>query len=263
MTPVRLGAVDYLNAQPLVHGLEAQPERFTVRWDVPSRCAALLHEGAVDLGLIPSIELLRRPDYCIVPDLAVASAGPVASVALFSSRPVPAIRSIALDSSSRTSVALLRVLCARWFGIEPTFQTLPPDLPAMLRRCDAALIIGDYALFADHRAAGLAKTDLGEEWTAMTGLPFVWAFWAGRPGAAPPEAHAALRAARDAGVEAAAAVARAYCGPLPDRIALGTRYLRENIRYGLGEAEQAGLRRFFAAAADLRIVEAGMPVRFY
>jgi chorismate dehydratase len=263
MTPIRLGAVDYLNARPLLRGLEDQPDRFTVRWDVPSKCAALLHDGVIDLGLIPSIEFLHRQDYCIVPDVAIASNGRVASVALFSSRPVPAIRSIALDSSSRTSAALLRVLCARWFEIEPKFHTLPPDLPSMLKRCDAALMIGDPALFADYRTAGLDKTDLGEEWTAMTGLPFVWAFWAGRPLAAPPEACTALRAARDAGVASVAEVARAYCSGDPAETALGTQYLRENIRYGLGEAEQAGLRRFLDVAAELRVVPVGGAVRFY
>ena len=106
MPRVRLGAVGYLNARPLVYGLEASPQ-FELRFDVPSKCAELLHEGAIDLGLIPSIEYnhpITRTEYSIVPDLAIASSGPVASVAIYSQRPMPDVRSIALDTSSRTSV---------------------------------------------------------------------------------------------------------------------------------------------------------------
>src|SRR5262245_31716506 len=109
MREVRLGAVAYLNARPLVFGLDRSP-RFSLRFDLPSRCAELLHEGAIDVGLIPSIEYLRAPEetsYAIVPDLAIGSDGPVASVALYSKRPIADVRSIALDTSSRTSVALV------------------------------------------------------------------------------------------------------------------------------------------------------------
>src|SRR5215467_4340795 len=128
--PLRLGAVGYLNARPLVHGLERNPA-FSVRYDVPSECARLLHEGAIDLGLIPSIEFLRGGPYCIVPDLAIASNGPVASVALYTPRSVSEIRSIALDTDSRTSVALVRVLCARHFKVDATFEAHVPDLRQM------------------------------------------------------------------------------------------------------------------------------------
>src|SRR6266545_2705605 len=117
--PIRLGAVSFLNTRPLVYGLDRQAERFSVRFDVPSRCAALLRENQVDLGLIPSIEYLRSADYRIVPGVAIGAAGPVASVALFSRRQTDDIRTIALDTSSRTSVALLKILCAKWFGIQP------------------------------------------------------------------------------------------------------------------------------------------------
>ena len=146
MRRVRLGAVGYLNARPLVYGLDRR-DGFTVRYDRPAICAALLHDNSIDIGLIPSIEYLAKSEYALVPGVAVTSDGPVASVALFSKVPVEAIRSIALDSSSRTSVALLRVLCNRRFEIDPAFVTRPPALQAMLREADAALIIGDEALF--------------------------------------------------------------------------------------------------------------------
>jgi chorismate dehydratase len=261
MKPIHLGAVEYLNARPMVYGLELRSDLFTLRFDVPSKCAALLHEGSIDVGMIPAIEYLRGPQYRIVPDVAIVSDGPVASVAMFSTKPVEQIRTIAADTSSRTSTALLRILCFEVFGIEARFQPMPPDVPAMLRSCGAALVIGDPALFYDPAPSGACKTDLGERWTALTGLPFVWAFWAGRPGAVPPHAVAALLEARDRGVDASDAIATAYCGA--DRAALGRAYLRENISYALGEREQAGLRRYFELAAKHGIVDAARAPAFY
>ena len=264
---IRLGAVSYLNTGPLVYGLEEQPHRFHLRFDVPSRCAALLHEDRVDLGLIPSIEYLHGPGYRIVRGVAIASDGPVASVALFSRKPVSEIESIALDSGSRTSVALLKVLCARWFEISPAFSTMAPDMDAMLKACDAALVIGDNALFADHTALGLEKIDLGEEWTGMTGLPFVYAFWAGRPGVVSPEDASRLNEARDRGLAAVEKVAERYFPGDPAKIARGAEYLRENVKYALGEREQAGLGRFYELAAELGLVllkaDAAECIQFY
>lgn len=264
--PVRLGAVSYLNTKPLVEGLETRPNLFSIRFDVPSVCAALLHAGDVDLGLIPAIEYQRAADdaqYWIVPDLAIGSNGPIASVAVFSRVPVDRIRSIALDTSSRTSVALTRVLCARHWGIEPAFVPAAPDLAGMLAQADAALLIGDPALVADPAAHDALKLDLGSEWRAMTGLPFVYAVWAGREGVASSEHVRALQEARDRGVAAVEAIARR--AGLGDPVATdrALRYLRDNLKYGLQDAEIAGLRRFHALAADLSIVTARRELRFY
>ena len=160
---VRLGAVGYLNARPLVHGLDADP-RFALRFDVPAVCAQLLHQGAIDFGLIPAIESAREPDYAIVRDAAVASFGPVDSVAIYTQNPLEQVTTLALDTSSRTSAALVRVLCRFHFGIAPTFQSVGPDIRDMLQRCDAALLIGDPALFLDPASLGVEKIDLGEQW---------------------------------------------------------------------------------------------------
>lgn len=263
LRPVRLGAVEYLNARPLVRGLDRQPDRFALRFDLPAKCATLLHEGGIDVGLIPTIELLGHDGYRMVPGVGVVSRGPVASVALFSPRPVGAIRSIAVDSSSRTSVALLKILCVQRFKIDPTVVTRPPDLPAMLKCCDAALIIGDVALFADHEAAGVRKIDLGEEWTAMTGLPFVYACWAGRGDALQPGDVLALRTARDRGLSDLEAVAREHCGGDDAKTAVATAYLRANVQYEVGDAELAGLRRFLETASELGIVPGPAKVDFY
>lgn len=260
--PVRLGAVAYLNARPLVYGLELRSDLFAVRFDVPSRCAALLHEGSIDVGMIPSVEYLRgHATYRIVPGCAIVSNADVASVAVFTATPIERVRRIAADTSSRTSSGLMRVLCYELWGNDPEFVPMPPDPVAMLRACDAALLIGDPALFLDHAARGLEKVDLGREWGRLTGLPFVWAFWAGRPGAITPAATEALLRARDAGVGASDAIADAYCGP--ERAALGRAYLRENIQYTLGGPEEEGLRRYYALAEKHGVVEAMRPIAFY
>ena len=260
--PLRLGAVSYLNTKPLVYGLEAHPHQFAIRFDVPSKCATLLHEGKVDLGLIPAIEYLRA-DYRIVPEVSIASDGEVATVAVFTRKPIARVKTIALDLSSKTSVALTRVLCARHWRIEPTFTPAAPDLHAMLQRADAALVIGDPAFDVDPATHNVDKIDLGNEWKAMTGLPFVYAMWVGRPGAASPAQCRALQQARDRGVGHLREIARDVGAGDPELERRSLEYLRDNLKYGLGDREAAGLRRFHELAADLGLVPALQPLRFY
>ena len=264
-TPVRLGAVSYLNARPLVYGLERDP-RFDLRYDIPSECARLLHGGGIDVGLIPSIEYLRGPEpYALVPGAAVTSRGPVASVAIYTRLEPSDIRSIAMDSSSRTSAALATVLLHRVFGAAPEAVSMAPDLDAMLARADAALLIGDYALFVDESAirsgsalrnpqSALTRLDLGELWSSTTGLPFVYAFWTARPDALTPDDVDRLQRARDQGVAHADEVAAAYYAGDEARQAVAKRYLRDNIRYVLGPEELEGLRTFYRYACELGLV---------
>jgi chorismate dehydratase len=259
---VRLGAVSYLNTKPLVHGLDRRADLFSVRFDVPAQCAALLHEGRVDLGLIPAIEYLRG-DYRIVPGVAIGSNGSIASVAVFSSVPVDRIKTLALDISSRTSVALTRILCARHWGIAPKLVPAEPNLQAMLARADAALIIGDPALHIDPATSGVLKVDLGAEWHALTGLPFVYAMWSGRDGAVSADHVVALNATRDRGVAEVAVIAAAASHGDPQRERQLLRYLGDNLKYGLGDAELAGLRRFHELAADQGLVPGLKALRFY
>lgn len=276
---IRLGAVGYLNARPLVYGLERVPG-FDIRYDIPVECARLLHAHQTDIGLIPSIEYLRGPQpYAIVPGAGVTSTGAVASVAIYTRRDPREIRTIAMDSSSRTSVALATVLLRREFGITPEPVSMAPDLDAMLARADAALIIGDTALFLDestinpstlsnHSAlrtprSAIAKLDLGELWTRSTGLPFVYAVWTGWPGAATEDEVAALQRARDEGVAHADEVARNYYPGDRERQAVAARYLRDNIRYRVGDAELEGLRTFYQYAAELHLVSFDGRLRFF
>lgn len=276
MNTVRIGAVEYLNARPLVFRLEQDP-RFDVRFDWPATCATLLHDGAIDVGIIPSIEYLRGPAdatgaqaYHIVPNVSVSSRGPVASVAIFTTRPIHDVKSIALDTSSRTSVALTRVLSSRVFGIAPEFRPLGPDLPSMLAGNDAALLIGDRALLAPTgeteiagRRVSVEKIDLGQAWLQATGLPFVFALWVGRGGALTSADVARLQQARDEGRAHLDVVSAEFFASQPELVSLGTRYLRDNIQHHLGEDECAGLSLFYRYAVETGVVPATQPLRFY
>jgi len=261
--PIRLGAVGYLNARPLVYGLE-HDARFQVRYDLPSECARLLHAHDIDLGLIPSIEYLRgqRP-YGIVYGAAVTSNGPVKSVALYTRRDPRDIRTVAMDTSSRTSVALVTILLRKIYNL--TIEPLPmaPDVDAMLGRADAALIIGDVALFLDHARAGIQKIDLGEAWASATGLPFVYALWAGWTDAVTPEDVRALLTARDQGVAHVDDIAIEHAPGDPARQSIISRYLRDNIRYRLGAEEKQGLIAFYRYATELGLASYDSQLRIY
>ncbi len=268
MDPViRLGAVSYLNVRPLVFGLERR-DGVSLRFDVPSECARLLAAGEIDLGMVPSITYLDRPHDRIVPGVCIGSDGPVASVALYTKKPLADVRKIALDTSSRTSATLTRILCARRFNIAPAFVPHAPDLAAMLATADAALLIGDPALFADHASLGATKIDLGAEWTSMTGLPFVWAFWSGPATSEKSETSGVssdnsrlstvdvLNDAARQGARHLDEVADAYCAGQPDRQPIARRYLRENLRFSLDERAAEGLQTYFREAAALGLVNA-------
>jgi len=246
---LRLGVVSYLNVEPMIHGLRSDA-RFEIVSAVPSRVAAMLHAGEVDLGVIPSIEYAFG-DYAIVPGVGIASRGPVGSVFLFHRVPVPEIRSVALDTSSRTSAALARVLLRDRLGRDPEYRVAPPGLEGMLAQADAAVLIGDPALY---HQGGEARLDLGEEWSRLTGLPFVYAFWAGRRGCASAEQVSALQSALRAGLASLPAIASTYNGMGAGRSALSERYLRENIVYTLGEREGDGLKEFYRRAHALGLV---------
>jgi chorismate dehydratase len=263
MSVVRVGAVGYLNARPLTWALDRDPERWCVRYDLPSACSQRLLAGEVDLGLVPSIDFLQAPDYRLVPGVGVASRGAVASVALYTRRETPEIRTVALDTSSRTSVALVQVLCRHRFGIAPRFVPYGPDLAAMTRDWDAALLIGDPAFDAEHEMLGLRKIDLGETWTAMTGLPFVYAAWTGRPGAVSSADIEALQDAQAEGVRDADAIAAEYGRGDAARTARAAAYLRDNVKYALGPEEAAGLQLFLDHAADLGLAPRRRVLEFY
>ena len=260
---VRIGAVGYLNARPLTWALDRTADRWKVRYDLPAVCARLLYDHEVDLGLVPSIEYLRSDQYRFVPGVGIGSRGPVASVALFTRRPVEDIRHIALDTSSRTSVTLIRVLCHHRYRIAPEFVPYGPDLTAMVRDYDAGLLIGDPALEADPGALGVTKVDLGEEWTAMTGLPFTYAAWTGRAGAIGDDQVRLLQEAQAEGVASFPAIAAEYGNNNAAATRRALAYLSDNMRYGLGPDEEKGLQLFLDYAADLGLAARRRNLEFF
>jgi chorismate dehydratase len=260
--PLRVAVVSYLNSVPLYWGLLHGPQRdqFDVRFELPPRCADALRLGEVDAAIIPSIEYQRIPDLQVVPGLAVASAGPVRSVLLIAKCPVEKIQSLALTTSSRTSVCLVQILLRRHYGVSPRLVSHEPNLNAMLAECDAALLIGDPALATDF--PGLLVIDLAEAWRAMTGLPFVFAIWtvrstAARPGLVQALQQSTLYALAHLSELVEEEVRRTGLSP-----ELVRSYLTENIDFSLGEQNLAGLRRFYALAHELGLTEQDTPIRF-
>ncbi len=254
---LRLGAVPYLNVAPIIHGLEGS-RRFEVVREVPSLVAEALHRGEIDLGTIPSIEYAAG-DYAIVPGIAIGSRGAVRSVRLLHRGRLDTLRRVALDTSSRTSVALLKILLRERLGRDPEYVSMAPRVGEMLEIADAALVIGDPALYHTGPEESL---DLGEEWLARTGLPFVYAFWAGRRGVATPRDVGELQASLRSGLAAIGDIASSYArhdGEARDNES----YLRSNIVFELGEGEQAGLREFYRRAHAQGLIHRVPDLRFH
>ena len=251
MKPLRLCSVDYLNSAPLVWGLQHGPRQslFQLTFRVPSACAEMVASGAADIGNIPVIELSRQ-NLEMVPGVGVAARGAVRSILLISKRPLGEIRTLAADSSSRTSVALTRIILARRYGVEAAFQPAAPDLAAMLDRADAALIIGDPALRLDPAALPYHVADLGQEWMEMTGLPMVFAVWAGHKQHITPAVIDALAASCRYGREHLDEIVKVdgAARGIPEELA--REYLTRHIVNELGPAEYAGLRLYLRYARE-------------
>ncbi len=256
--PLRLGVVSNLNAEPLVYGL-AGDAGFVLERDLPSRVAARLAAGELDLGMIPTAAHADG-DYAVVPGVAIGSRGPVRSVRLYHRGDVADIHRVALDTSSRTSIVLARVLLHEILGRDPVYVAAAPDVEAMLVAAEGAVVIGDPALYDEGDRPFL---DLGEEWTRRTGLPFVYAFWAGPAGRTSPAQVARLQQALADGVCHAAAIAASYDGLGAGRAALNESYLRANIHYAFGAEEQAGVREFWRRAHALGLIPRVPDLRFH
>lgn len=191
---MRVSAVSYLNTWPLVWGFSDGPQRglYDFRFDLPAQCADAVGTGEADIGLVPCAEL-DRLGLDFLPDLGIACEGPVRSILLISRCDIPKIRTLAADSSSRTSVALSRILLAERYGCRPAITAQAPNLEDMLAEHDAALIIGDPALRIEPATLPWKTLDLGAEWVEWTGLPMVFAVWAGRTRALRPDIAKAFR----------------------------------------------------------------------
>lgn len=240
---VRIGAVSYLNSKPLVAGLDELAPYADVIFDVPSRLADALAADELHVALLPSIECLRHGDYEVVSDACVATRGPVLSVNLYSRVPIDRIRSLALDAGSRTSAALVRILLAERYGVQPTVEPLPLGRSVDATDADAILLIGDRGM---RPVAETFRTtwDLGEEWLRWTGLPFVFALWTAKTGTDLGDLGNALNRARDRGVQNIGAIARSEAGSADLSEREVAEYLTKNLHYDLGAAERQGLSLF-------------------
>lgn len=251
-----LSCVAFLNALPYVEGLRRLPEPSRPRLflDPPFRCAERLSRGEVDAALIPSIELARIEGAAAAGDFGIASRHEVRSVLLLARRPLSEIDEVAVDSNSRTSVALLRVLLARVHGIRPRLISMPPAAGPMLDRCGAALLIGDAALTASR--SGLRAHDLASMWNKLTGMPFVFALWAARDEKKGATAAGILGRALEQGLAVlpeAAAGAASSSGLRREEI---LDYLTSNIHFRLGTEEKRSLDLFLALCHEEGVIGA-------
>ena len=253
---LRVSAVSYLNTVPLVWGMLHGEERglFDLEFSIPSECADRLESGAADIGIVPAAEIPRL-GLATIPGAGIASRGPVRSILLVTKVPRAKIRVLAADTSSRTSVQLARILLERNHGAKPLLVPFRPDLDAMLEAADAALIIGDPALRVDARNSPYQVIDLGEEWTATTGLPMVFAVWGGRRECVTPElAQPFLNSCRF-GLSHIEDIVRQESAPRGLSEDLVREYFARNVTLLVGDEEQRGLDLFLRYIAESAMVE--------
>jgi chorismate dehydratase len=273
MSRLKISAISYLNTAPLLWDFEhagAAGADFDISYTIPSACAQALREGTADIGIIPAAAYATIPDLAIIPDVAIASRRAVRSILLVSKLPVDPlwkqVRTVALDSSSLTSVALAKILFAKWLGGAREYAAMAPDLDAMLGVCDAALLIGDPALQVDRTR--YVTLDLAEEWVARTGKSFVFAFWAirkqalaGRNGAAVAEV---FEKSRDHGLSPKnlEAIAQEWAPRLGLTVEAVRVYLTHNIHYYLDPPCREGLELFYRLAEEIGALPRAPELRF-
>jgi chorismate dehydratase len=290
MSKLRVSVVEFLNTAPLVWGFTDGPleGRYDLSFAVPSRCADDLRAGRVDIGVIPAIEYQRIDELVILPGMAVAARSEVRSILVVARRPIERVRRFALDQNSRSSIALVRLLCRGLWGIDPEFVETAPDPGAMLADADAALLIGDPALRVRLKVDALAsKTpgeggccggtddeqpvpgvetlfvyDVAQQWHEMTSRPCVLAVWAARRGVVTPEVLADFEASKAYGL--------AHIGDIAEGAALKLElparalesYLRESIDYSLDADNLAALDVFYRMAAAAKLIPQARPIEF-
>jgi len=280
MTKSRISIVKYLNSVPLAWGILEGPQKETFEpvLSTPAECADQLAKGSVDIGLIPSIEFQRIKGSRIVPGPAVASLYQVRSVILVSVVPLWKVKTVACDSGSRTSVALTKIIFDDFYHIRPDFRPSEPNLANMLAQNDAALLIGDNPLkFMEENdlpnlesqkpllrlgSEPLEVFDLAERWRFLTGLPFVFAFWALRDGFKDAGAVDKLKASRDFGVANIPAIAEKYSEPLQIKAEFLRSYLEKNVHYYMDQSCVEALQLFYEKAAKVGAIKSVRSLQF-
>lgn len=245
MEKVRLSAVSYLNTKPFIYGIFRSDlaDAVELNLDIPSVCARKLLSGEADLALTPVAIIPELSEACLVSDYCIGSTGAVRTVCIFSEKPLSEIRRILLDFHSRTSVALVQVLCREYWNISPEFVPAAEGFEREIGGDTAAVIIGDRTIGLDKKYPFVY--DLGEAWTAWTGLPFVFAAWVSvRP--LDPEFVARFNAALRAGIGLLPELTKVL--PFIPGFDLED-YYKNNISYDLDEAKWLGLNRFLTHLA--------------
>lgn len=237
---IRLSAVSYLNTKPFIYGLfrSEMADEIELSLDIPSVCARKLRDGEVDLALTPVAIIPELPQTWLVSDFCIGSVGTVKTVCLFSEKPLSEIKRILLDFHSRTSVALTRILCEQYWHIQPEFVQATEGFESQIAGDTAALIIGDRTIGMHRRFPYVI--DLGEAWTAWTGLPFVYAAWISTE-PLEPELHARFNAALSSGLDHLPELIKIL--PTIPGFDLDS-YYRENISYDLDEPKWLALNKF-------------------
>lgn len=269
MRKLRISAISYLNTAPLMWDFEHgdSGRHFEISYTLPSACAQALAEGTSDIGIIPAAAYTQIRGLLILPDVAIASQRAVRSILLVSKLPIENVRTVALDTSSMTSVALAKVLFEKWLGGARTYKPMAPELDKMLAGCDAGLLIGDPALQVDR--SHYCTLDLAEEWIRYTSKPFVFAFWAVREAALAEgdpslDLGAIFRNSRDHGLEADSIrqIARQWSPRIQISEAEVKSYLTNNIHYELSPECLKGLDLFYRYAAELDVLPAAPELHF-
>jgi len=262
---LRLAAVSFLNTKPITHGLThggLGADRFSLTFDLPSRCAEALHADRADLALLPLGALGPHASaFRLVPGVAIASRGKVGTVLLLSHVPREQLSVIHLDGASRTSQVLIQLLCRAW-GITPRFSPLGHDqIVDAIQATEGALVIGDACFSVAHQFPYVY--DLGEAWAEWVGLRFVYAAWVGRKDRVSLDDVRMLRESLALGLQARTEIAQAFANTNGLDPAVCERYLRENIHYDLGSAELCGAQAFLSRAADAGLIQTQGPLRFF
>jgi chorismate dehydratase len=257
----KLGAVSYLNTVPLIACFEDLSEHYSLHLDVPSRLADAMARGELECALIPTIEVINSPEYQVVSDACIGCCGPVWSVKILSRKPISTIESIALDEGSRTSIALSKILMAQHWKVSPACRQLGLSEDYRQVETDAVLIIGDRAMQDDPSFP--YRYDLGEVWNEWTGLPFVFAVWAGTPDANLAFLERELAIARDKGLHQIESIIAKYHHKHGLDVARCRAYFIEHLNFYLGEEERESMVRFATLANELGLTKTKPNLRFY
>jgi len=268
MSRLKISAISYLNTAPLLWDFEhgKAGADFDISYTIPSACAEALRSGTADIGIIPAAAYATIPDLVIIPDIAIATKRAIRSILLVSKLPLGRVQSVALDRSSMTSVALAKILFAKWLGGPKEYVSMAPDLKSMLGACDAALLIGDPALQIDRKE--YLTLDLAEEWNARTGRAFVFAVWAIRRQAlSGRDAHLIsdkFRKSRDHGLKPKnlEVIVQGWAPRLalsPESIRT---YLTQNVHYYLDPPCLEGLKLFYRYGAELGALPPAPALRY-